>query len=126
MSPEQAGAREELDGRSDIYSLGAVAYFALTGRPPFAGRHPAQVAAAHIYEPAAPPSSVHPGVPADLELVVLRCLAKEPAERYSGAQELDDALGSCRAADEWAEAAAALWWQALDVQGRVPVAGGAA
>jgi eukaryotic-like serine/threonine-protein kinase len=51
MSPEQAAGREDVDARSDVYSLGAVAYFALTGRPPCAGRHPAHVAAAHIYEP---------------------------------------------------------------------------
>jgi serine/threonine-protein kinase len=111
LSPEQAMGREDLDARSDLYSVGCLAYFLLTGRPPFAGRAAAHAAAAHIYEPPAPPTAVRPDVPADLESVVLRCLAKDPAERFAGAQDLDRALGRCGAAGQWTEAAAANWWQ---------------
>src|SRR5262249_22693824 len=78
LSPEQAGGLEAADARSDIYSVGALGYFLLTGRPPFAGRPAVQMLAAHLYEsPAALPADV----PADLAAVVMRCLAKSPAER---------------------------------------------
>ena len=67
-----------LDARADIYALGAMMYFALTGRPPFAGETPFAVMMAHARDPVVPPSQVRPGVPDDLEQVVLRCLAKKP------------------------------------------------
>jgi serine/threonine-protein kinase len=110
MSPEQAAGREDLDARSDIYSLGAAAFFALTARPPFAGRTAAHMAAAHIYERPASPSALRPDVPADLEGVVLRCLEKDPGERFAGPAELAKALSLCNAAQEWTEARAAEWW----------------
>jgi serine/threonine-protein kinase len=111
MSPEQASGREDLDARSDIYSLGCVAYFLLTGRPPFADRPAAHVVAAHIYEPPAPPTALRPDVPAEVESIVLRCLAKAPSERYPRVQDLVDALSHCRAAAQWTQAEAASWWQ---------------
>ena len=111
MSPEQASGREGLDARSDIYSLGCVAYFLLTGQPPFAGRPAAHVVAAHVYEPPALPTTLRPDVPAELESVVLRCLAKDPSERHPRVQDLDDALGGCRAAAQWTESEAASWWR---------------
>src|SRR5262249_28072905 len=82
MSPEQASGPEEIDGRSDIYSIGALAYFLLTGQPPFAGRSGVQVLAAHLYEPPPPLTTHRPEVPAELEAVVLKCLAKIPVDRY--------------------------------------------
>ena len=94
MAPEQAAGLDHLDGRADIYALGAVAYFLLTGRPPFAGSV-GQVLAAHQYEPPAPLSKYRPDVPADLEAVVLRCLAKDPAARFPDARALDAALAAC-------------------------------
>src|SRR4029077_16098905 len=78
VSPEQASGREDLDARSDIYSVGCLAYFLLTGQPPFAGRSAVRVLAAHLYEPPVPPTTHRPDVPADMESVVLRCLAKDP------------------------------------------------
>src|SRR5262249_12038250 len=75
MAPEQAGGRADVDGRSDLYSLGAVAYFLLTGQPPFVRATAVQTLAAHLGEPVVPPDRHRPEVPADLQAVVLRCLA---------------------------------------------------
>jgi hypothetical protein len=111
MSPEQAGGQADLDPRSDIYSLGAVAYFLLTGQPPFAGRSPAKMVAAHIYEPPAPLSNHRPDVSEDLQAVVLRCLAKGPADRFADAESLEIALAGCHTTGLWSEKQAANWWR---------------
>ena len=91
----------ELDERSDIYSLGAVAYYLLTGRPPFEGESGITVMIAHARDPVEPPSRVRPGIPEDLERVVLRCLAKAPAERFPDAESLERALCECACAADW-------------------------
>jgi serine/threonine-protein kinase len=111
MSPEQAAGQEGLDARCDIYGLGALAYFVLTGGPPFGDRSPVKTLAAHLYEAPAPPSARRPEVPADLEAVVLRCLAKDPAERFADVEALDAALAGCAAAGAWTQAEAARWWR---------------
>jgi serine/threonine-protein kinase len=111
MSPEQAGGQEELGPASDIYSVGALAYFLLTGRPPFAGRAPVQVLAAHLYEQPEPLSARRPDTPADLEAVVLRCLAKNPTVRFEDVERLESALAACRGVDPWSAKAAAVWWE---------------
>jgi serine/threonine-protein kinase len=110
MSPEQAAGEDDLDPRSDIYGVGALAYFLLTGQPPFAGRSPLRMLAAHLYEPPEPPSKRRPDLPADLEAIVLRCLAKEPADRFADAQSLESALAVLPAAGQWSAAEAAAWW----------------
>jgi serine/threonine protein kinase len=94
MSPKQAAGQEDLDARSDIYSLGALAYFLLTGQPPFPGRSAVQVLAAHLHERPAPLADHRADLPADLQAVVLRCLAKNPAERFPDVQSLEQALAS--------------------------------
>jgi serine/threonine-protein kinase len=101
LSPEQAGGQVAVDARSDIYSVGALAYFLLTGRPPFAGRTGMKMIAAHLYEVPEPLSRHRPDVPADLEALILRCLAKEPNARFPDAASLDAALSSCGAAGQW-------------------------
>jgi serine/threonine-protein kinase len=111
MSPEQALGDSEPDARSDIYSLGAVAYYLLTGVPPFDGDKPMRVMLAHAHEPVVPPSRLRPEIPADLESVVLRCLEKNPADRYAGALELRRALFECVAAGGWTHEDAARWWR---------------
>jgi serine/threonine-protein kinase len=90
MSPEQASG-EALDGRSDLYSLGVMAYYALTGSLPFTGTVQA-VLAQHITKPAPTLASVARGAPRALTTAVDRCLAKEPAKRFASGGELADAL----------------------------------
>jgi len=112
MSPEQASGSEDLDARSDVYSVGCLAYFLLTGQSPFAGRSAGRMRAAHVYEPPAPLTSRRPDVPEELQATVLRCLAKDPAERFASAQSLESALASCPSAGRWTEEEAACWWRA--------------
>ncbi len=118
MCPEQIKAYDKLDARSDIYSLGAVAYFLLTGRPPFLGESPWDIIAAHSRDPVEPPAKVNPALPEDLELVVIRCLAKLPANRYQTVDELEKALAACACAGTWTQPEAALWWQAASQPGK--------
>ena len=111
MSPEQAAGQEHLDGRSDLYSLGAVAFFLLTGEPPFVRENVLQVLAAHGSETAAFPDRLQEELPADLQAVVLRCLEKNPADRFADADGLDEALGACACAGSWTSAKATQWWK---------------
>jgi serine/threonine-protein kinase len=114
MSPEQADGRTDLvDARSDIYSLGAVAYFLLTGRPPFVRPTLQDTLLAHRQHPPTPPAQVRPDVPADVEAVVMKCLAKDPADRYEDADALDEALSKCACAHDWTRADAAAWWRTI-------------
>jgi len=112
MSPEQA-IGGGLDPRSDIYSLGALAYSLLTGQPPFVRDSLVQVLAAHIDEPVTPLSNRCSDIPEDLEAVVLRCLAKDPEERFPDATSVAQALDACRSAGDWTELDAAAWWTTL-------------
>ncbi|HYW30495.1 MAG TPA: serine/threonine-protein kinase, partial [Gemmatimonas sp.] len=92
MSPEQCAGEQTPGPASDLYSLGALGYFLLSGQSPFEGRAPLQIMLAHLGE--VPPSvrALRPEVPATLDAVLLRCLAKEPSERYESARELENAL----------------------------------
>jgi Tol biopolymer transport system component/tRNA A-37 threonylcarbamoyl transferase component Bud32 len=92
MSPEQAAADPHVDHRSDIYSVGVMAYEMLSGRPPFTGSTPQQVLAAHVTEAPDSVSKRRPAIPAAIEAVVMRCLAKRPADRFQTAAELHAAL----------------------------------
>src|SRR5262245_13023589 len=126
LSPEQAGGEGTVDARSDIYSVGALAYLLLTGFPPFAGRTGMKMIAAHLYEVPEPLSRRRPDVPADLEAVILRCLAKEPNARFPDAESLDAALSSCRAAGQWTARDAAQESRAQVVAGTAAEIDGAA
>ena len=112
VSPEQAAGRMEVDARSDIYSLGAVGYFLLAGRPPFEGETPHHVMVAHLEQPVPPLRVRGREIPPDLEAVIRRCLEKDPADRFPDVMSLNEALAACRCADHWTESAAAEWWQA--------------
>jgi serine/threonine-protein kinase len=101
MSPEQASGKGDMDGRSDIYALGAVAYALLTGRPPFERQSAIELLIAHARDEVTPPSEYCADVPADLEKIVLRCLAKKPEDRFQTMDDLDHALARCVAADRW-------------------------
>jgi TPR repeat protein len=92
-SPELAGGEREVDARSDVYSLGATLFAALTGEPPFAGASLMELAVATCEQPAPAPSSLAPKVPPGLDAVVLQCLAKAPEDRYPTAAALAEDLG---------------------------------
>jgi serine/threonine-protein kinase len=115
MSPEQASG-QRADHRSDIYALGAVAYYLLTGHAPFQRDTALSVMIAHARDAATPPSALRPDIPADLERIVLKCLAKDRAERYQDAASLDQALGHCAAAGLWTRERAAEWWRTAAVE----------
>ncbi|MEV6215474.1 Stk1 family PASTA domain-containing Ser/Thr kinase [Nocardia sp. NPDC051833] len=87
LSPEQARG-ETVDARSDVYSVGCVLFEILTGQPPFTGDSPVAVAYQHVKEDPPLPSSVNPGVPRELDSVILKAMAKNPANRYQTAAEM--------------------------------------
>jgi dienelactone hydrolase/tRNA A-37 threonylcarbamoyl transferase component Bud32 len=93
MSPEQAAGASELDGRSDIYSLGCVLYEMLAGGPPFTGTTPQSVIAKRFTEPAPSLAALRVAVPASVEAAVARALAREPSGRFATAAEFAAALG---------------------------------
>jgi predicted Ser/Thr protein kinase len=93
MSPEQA-AGEVVDGRSDLYALGVVGYYMLSGQLPFHAGAAAAVLAQHLTQPPPPVATVAPGVPGAITRAIDRCLAKDPAERFATGEELAEALGA--------------------------------
>ena len=110
MAPEQAMGDSALDARADIYALGGMMYFALTGRPPFGGASPIAVMIAHVRDLIVPPSRHRPDLPEDLERVVLRCLEKQPGGRFPTVKALGEALGACQSAADWGPDRADAWW----------------
>lgn len=92
MSPEQARALPEIDHRSDIYSLGALGYCMLMGRPPFGGRNAQEILEKHVKEAPVPIRDVNPTIPKEFADAIMRCLDKDPWKRFSTAKELGAAL----------------------------------
>jgi len=92
MAPEQMKDSGTIDGRTDIYALGCVMYEMLVGSPPFTGSTAQVVMARHATDPVPPIRTVRSNVPAELEAVVMRCLAKVPADRFADANEMVTAL----------------------------------
>ena len=94
MAPEQAlGENERMGPRTDVYGIGATLYELVTGRPPASGASALEVMRRVVDEEPAPPRSIDPSLPKDLETIVLRCLEKEPERRYESARALAEDLG---------------------------------
>jgi eukaryotic-like serine/threonine-protein kinase len=111
MAPENVAGNGEVDARSDLYSLGAVAYQLLTGTAVFNGTSAVEILAHHLHTPPEPPSRrLGRPLPVDLEALVLRCLAKAPDDRPSSALAIRDRLAHMGLADSWSEDDAARWW----------------
>jgi hypothetical protein len=92
MSPEQAAGRPDIDGRSDLYSLGVMGYAMLAGRLPFDGKTPGDVLVQHLTKEPPPLQAVAPGTPYRLSAALMRCLAKDPSARWPDAKALKEAL----------------------------------
>lgn len=111
LAPETI-ARNVTDARSDIYSLGCVAYYMLTGHVVFEAQTSAATMAAQLHEPPEPPSArTELYIPPQLEHVVLRCLAKDPAERPQTADEVRSRLDAVHFPERWSQDRARRWWQ---------------
>ncbi len=111
IAPESAASSGKVDGRADLYGLGAVAFFLLTGAPPFSGGSAFHVIRRHFSEPPRPPSGEAPGpVPPELDAIVLRCLAKVPEGRFANALELEQALRAVPFREPWSARRAHEWW----------------
>ena len=111
MAPEMA-LGETVDGRADIYALGCVAYYLLTGKLVFEAEKTFQLIAKHLQTPPVPPSQrTENPISPELERLILKCLAKSPSDRPASAAHLAEAL-SWIPADVWDEARARSWWEA--------------
>jgi serine/threonine-protein kinase len=107
LAPEAVTAPETMDGRSDLYAVGALGYFLLTGTPPFSGKTVLEVCAQHLHcEPVPPSERVRTSLPSELEQLILSCLAKSPEERPRDAASLRAALLPLAAAWTGEQAAA--------------------
>jgi len=112
MSPEQALGNARLDGRADIYSVGCVAYWLLTGQLVFAADTPTAMLMNHIQStPKAPSSRTELFIPPSMDRVVLSCLAKDPADRPQSAKELSRRLAEIDVEHPWTEARRYEWWE---------------
>jgi hypothetical protein len=119
LAPEAITNPDAIDARADLYALGAVGYYLLTGQPVFSGASLLEVAAQHLHQAPIPPSARSPHlVPAALENLVLACLAKDPGARPKNALEVVRALASCRVA-EWSTEQASDWWREHGATARV-------
>lgn len=110
MAPEQCTGATPADARCDIYAVGGVAYFLLTGRMTFQRASVVETLMAVVRDPVEPPRQHNPNVPEDLEKIILRCLEKKPEARWPSAGELAEALAASSCAEEWTEKQAKEWW----------------
>ncbi|MEM1416676.1 MAG: serine/threonine-protein kinase [Myxococcota bacterium] len=112
MAPEALASPERVDARADLYALGAVAHFLLTGAPVFSGST-IEVFGHHLHSAPTPLRQLAPDVSAELEALVLRCLAKDPGERPADAGELAAALRALPG-PRWRRSDAEAWWADAD------------
>jgi eukaryotic-like serine/threonine-protein kinase len=113
MAPEAVLGGPEVDARADLYGLGCVGYWLLTGERVFTGRTAAELLLHHVRTPPVPPSErAGRDFPPRLEELVLACLAKEPGERPPSAEWLAVQLQECDVRERWTDERARLWWEA--------------
>jgi serine/threonine-protein kinase len=135
MAPEMVLEEGKIDGRADLYSLGCVAYWLLTSTPVFEADSAMKVMVMHAKDAPVPPSRrTEMEIPAALEEIILRCLAKDPADRPQSARELSEWLKACVAGETWSESRAREWWEihrpredprTIDAELAGPIEGGA-
>jgi serine/threonine-protein kinase len=113
LAPEVLGG-EESGPLSDLYSLGVVAYYMLTGISVYDAKSGADFIGHHLHTPPVPLRDRLPSVPPDLEAAIHRCLEKVPARRFADANELREALAACKDAGLWTQGQAVDWWRELD------------
>jgi serine/threonine-protein kinase len=112
MAPEVILGHAAVDRRADVYALGCVAYFMLTGQRVFEGRTPMEALVNHVHTAPVPPSArTELRVPPDLDAIVLACLEKDPDKRPQDAMALRRLLHECSACDGWSNRRARAWWQ---------------
>ena len=112
ISPEQVVGDQAVDGRTDIYSLGCVAYWLLTGQLVFQGPTVMRTIVMHLKEEPVPPSQrTEMEIPAAVEQVIMRCLKKDPADRPQTADELSRAFAACDTVPVWDREKASRWWE---------------
>jgi eukaryotic-like serine/threonine-protein kinase len=112
IAPETVTAPATIDARADLYALGAVGYWLLTGTHVFGGKTIIEVCAHHLHStPDRPSTRLQSPLASDLENVILACLAKRPEDRPASAHVLRDRLRACAAAGDWTNARAAQWWK---------------
>ncbi|MBN1443033.1 MAG: serine/threonine protein kinase [Planctomycetes bacterium] len=114
MSPEAIRSPQQVDGRSDIYALGAVGYFLLAGRSLFHSTNFMEICSHHLQTPPDPPSAARGvALPADLENLILRCLEKRPEDRPASARDLRRSLERLQDSGRWTQEDAARWWSSM-------------
>jgi hypothetical protein len=111
LAPESATGARPVDARTDLYGVGCLAYFLLTGMLVFDASAPMEMAIAHATQPPRPPSErAGVAIPRELEALVMRCLEKDPDRRPASARALDAMLAAVPLAEPWTEARARAWW----------------
>lgn len=118
IAPEAVYGAEKIDGRADIYSLGAVAYWILTGKPPFTSASSIELIVEHVKTIPQRPSEVSENpIPPELDEIVMKCLEKKPEDRFQTAAEMDEALRAIDFDDAWTEGKAREWWELHGIVG---------
>jgi serine/threonine-protein kinase len=111
LAPEQAKGEKNVDGRADIYAVGCVAYWLLTGKHVFEEDTPIKVILAHVGETPVPPSKrTELEIPPALESAILKCLEKDPSNRPQSARQLEEMLAAVKLAQNWSLKKAEQWW----------------
>ena len=111
MAPEMVYGSDGVDQRADIYNLGGLAYWMVTGHPPFASESSVEVIVDHVKTTPRPPSEISElTVPSELEDIIMRCLRKKPSERFQTVMELGAALDRLPFEEPWNEDRACSWW----------------